>query len=203
MNAPQSGCPHCQSLSRVERHASLWWVCSVCGTPRIPGASGAELMALRAAKSAKTAAFVWRASALVLVMAALVTVLVAGIVAIAFHTAGLVLGLMGLSLGGGAFVAFKSARGRDNDARTKLEEGWTRAAEQLVEQRGAGMTATEVAMTLGLDPTLMERLLTHASAGDRIRIDVGDDAELRYAPTQVRIEEFDEPEQQQQRRMQR
>lgn len=55
------------------------------------------------------------------------------------------------------------------------------AAEQVVAGAPHGMTAAELAARLKIDEARGDALLTRLAVNDRTRVDVGDDAEVRYS----------------------
>lgn len=60
------------------------------------------------------------------------------------------------------------------------EKAWMAAAMQAA-RGGAGITAEELAKQLSVTPARAEHLLTQLAVHDRTRIDVGDDAQVRYS----------------------
>ncbi len=55
------------------------------------------------------------------------------------------------------------------------------AAEDVAKSSKNGVTVTELAKRLKIDPARAEDLLTQLAVHDRTRIDVGDDAQVRYS----------------------
>lgn len=75
-------------------------------------------------------------------------------------------------------VRASRARKSASDAR---DRAWLAATEEIAGRGKRGATAAEVAKTLGVDEARADALLTKLAASDRTRIDVGDDAEIRYS----------------------
>ncbi len=74
-----------------------------------------------------------------------------------------------------SFSTAASARAKDAD-----EKAWMAAAMQAA-RGGAGVTAEELAKRLSVSPERADHLLTQLAVHDRTRIDVGDDAQVRYS----------------------
>lgn len=66
-------------------------------------------------------------------------------------------------------------------AKAAGERAWQAAAEDVAAHSEGGITGAALAKTLGLEPEHADRLLTALTVHDRTRIDVGDDAEVRYS----------------------
>lgn len=190
-------CPHCGSIAREENGR-----CAVCGGPRIHGGFGGEdaAAALREAKTHLGAAA--RAKAL--------------LVAFAFGTLMSLLFTSGIWLATGsilaraltlattaliAFLATRSlsrAKASDAKADEARERAMLAAAEDVAKRREDGVTAEELGKALAIEPARADKLLTELAVHERTRIDVGDDAEVRYSVTpepKMRIgEELEEDE---------
>lgn len=183
---PTDRCPHCGSQAVIEpkgEGASLRWVCGVCGGPRMPGGLGGEAAttALKEAKVFLSRATRSKAASVVLaVMAAFVT-----LVLIAAWPAALVakLVLFALAAMPAAFAARARLKAAEATEKATDAEGraWLAAAEDAVKKNPSGLTQEELAKTLKIDPARAEALLTQLAVHDRTRIDVGDDAEIRYS----------------------
>lgn len=183
---PTDRCPHCGSQAVIEpkgEGANLRWVCGVCGGPRMPGGLGgdAATTALKEAKTFLSRATRSKAASVVLgIMAAFTT-----LVLIAAWPAALVAKLVLFVLA--AMPAALAARSRLKAAEASEKatdaEGraWLAAAEDAVKKNPSGLTQEELAKTLKIDPARAEALLTQLAVHDRTRIDVGDDAEIRYS----------------------
>lgn len=179
-------CPHCNAVARVEPKgagASLTWVCGVCGGPRMPqGVSApAALEPLREAKASQRLAQRSRAAFWLFVPIALFMVLVLA----AAWPAALVGKLILLILAAVPVALAARARGRAGNATAKaneaLDRAWLAAAEAVAAGAKSGVTVAELAKRLTIDPTRAEKLLTQLAVHDRTRIDVDDDAEVRYS----------------------
>lgn len=180
-------CPHCGAIARAEPKAFgtiTRWVCAVCGGPRIPGGFGGEdaKNALREAQTsfggatrAKARAIAWTILA---VLATLVVVAASGKEAL---VATIALSLMAIVP---AFLAVR-ARGqgskRKENADAALDRAWLAAAEEVAAKHAGGVTAKELGKTLSIDEARADKLLTELAVHDKTRIDVGDDAEVRYS----------------------
>ena len=188
-----SRCPHCNALARIDG-VGLASVCAVCGGPRIPGNLGGEaaLSALREQKKALANA-----------QAASVATVIQGVVATVATLIGLA--LLPASIAGKAIVfalavvplvlALRSrtrATAARENAKHAGERAWQAAAENVAGRAKDGMTAPALAKTLGIPPEHAEKLLTALAVNDRTRIQVGDDAEVRYTvgtDTHIRVGE--------------
>lgn len=183
-----SPCPHCRGVTVVEPHRALVWVCGACGGPQVPAdmpglvRSNAELAWLVRARRARAMAFGWRAAGVMLALTAVLGLGVGALVFLVAHLAGIVVGgfgLLSLALG---LAAFARARARDGEVRAELDEAWQRVAGEVIAAgRGAEITAVELARLMHTDEPYAEKLLSALSASDRVRVELGDDAELRYA----------------------
>ena len=183
-----SPCPHCRGVTVVEPHRALVWVCGACGGPQVPAdmpgleRSNAELAWLVRARRARAMAFGWRAAGVMLVLTAVLGIGVGALVFLVAHLAGSVVGGFGLASLALGLAAFARARARDGDVRAELDEAWQRVAGEVVAAgRGAEITAAELARVMHTDERYAEKLLGALSASDRVRVELGDDAELRYA----------------------
>lgn len=180
-------CPHCGATARAEPKVEgtvTRWVCAVCGGPRIPGGFGGDESknALREAKTllggatrAKARAIAWTILA---VLATLVVVAASAKEAIAATVALLLMAVVP------AFLAVR-ARGqgskRKENADAALDRAWLAAAEEVATKHAKGVTAKELGKALQIDEARADALLTKLAVHDKTRIDVGDDAEVRYS----------------------
>jgi hypothetical protein len=80
-----------------------------------------------------------------------------------------------------AVRARSRAHHADADASEALERAWLAAAEDVTSHAKNGVTVAELASRLTIDATRAEKLLTELAVHDRTRIDVDDDAEVRYS----------------------
>jgi hypothetical protein len=192
-------CPHCGAIARAEptmKGATLMgWRCAVCGGPRIPGGFGGDAArdALREEKTklgrvtrGKAAAFGFGTVALM----SLLFMLGVSLVSAALLVKILVVAIPGLF----AFLATRSytrAKSVLSEAKEVDERAWLAAAEDLVTRSEQGLSPAELAKKLSISPEVADRLLTQLAVHERTRIDVGDDAEVRYSITpeaRVRVE---------------
>jgi hypothetical protein len=149
----------------------------------MPGGVGGEdsVTPLREAKASETRSKRARASFWVFAMMATFFTLVA----LAAWPAALVWKLFFLALAVGPTVLAMRARGRAGsasaDAKEALDRAWLAAAEDVAKSAKKGITVAELAKRLKIDPVRAESLLTQLAVHDRTRIDVDDDAEVRYS----------------------
>ncbi len=181
-----NACPHCGAVARVEPKGSgpkLHWVCGVCGGPRMPHGLGGEaatspLREARASeiRSKKARASVWAFG----LMAAFFT-----LVALAAWPAALAWKLFFLAFAVTPMLLAMRARNRSKtsraDAAEALDRAWLAAAEDVAKSTKQGVTVAELAARLKIDPVRAETLLTKLAVQDGTRIDVDDDAEVRYS----------------------
>ena len=177
-------CPHCGAVARTEGVGPAT-VCAVCGGPRIPSGFGGEAatLALKEQKKllgdARLASF---ATILQGMFAALATMI--GLLVMPEALAGklIVLAIAVVPL----LLALRS-RGRANAARAKAKDAgdraWQAAAEDVARRAPSGVTVPGLAKTLQIEAPQADRLLTSLAVHDRTRIDVGDNAEVRYSVT--------------------
>lgn len=180
-------CPHCGAIARVEPRVEgtvTTWVCAVCGGPRIPRGAGGEqaAVALREAKAllggatrAKARSVAWTILA---VLATLVVIAASAKEAFAATLVLLVLAIVPALL---AVRARMQGKGRKENADAALERAWLAAAEQVAARARGGVTADDLAKELSIDPGRADALLTKLAVHDKTRIDVGDDAMVRYS----------------------
>jgi hypothetical protein len=178
-------CPHCQAVARIERKAPGTWVCAVCGGPRLPsglgGALGVEALAeertARAfATKLRASAWVWGAVALIAAFAVTLAwpaSLVGKLIALAIAIAPTL-----LALRAGSKVSAEATR-----AEAAHERALLAAAHALAATKPDGITAAELAARLELPEPRADALLTELAVHERTRVDVGDDAEVRYSVT--------------------
>ena len=179
-------CPHCGAIARVEPKglgAKLRWVCAVCGGPRMPGAVGGDDAAapLREARASDTRAKRQRALQWTFgFMTAFFTLvaLVAWPPALLWKLFFLAFAITPAVL---AMRARSRAEGAKADAKEALDRAWLAAAEDVTTRATKGVTVAELAKQLKVDPVRAEELLTKLAVHDRTRIDVDDDAEVRYS----------------------
>lgn len=179
-------CPHCNAIARVEPKgsgATLRWICGVCGGPRMPnGLGGAKAQdPLREAKASQSLALRARAAFWFFTMSTLFFTLVA----VAAWPAALAVKvlLLGLAMAPAALAVQARARASRaaTDAETALDTAWLAAAEDVASHAKNGVTVAELASRLKIDAVKAEHLLTQLAVHDRTRIDVDDDAEVRYS----------------------
>ncbi len=180
-------CPHCGAIARAEPRVegtSTTWVCAMCGGPRIPGGVGGEeaAIALREARAllggatrAKARSIAWTILA---VLATLVVIAASAKEALAATLVLLVLAIVPALL---AVRARMQGGKRKENADAALERAWLAAAEEIAGRSREGVTAKDLAKELSIDPERADRLLTQLTVHDKTRIDVGEDAMVRYS----------------------
>lgn len=179
-------CPHCNAIARVEplgSGATVRWVCGVCGGPRMPSGLGGEaaITPLREAKASQTRAVRSRAAFWVFMTIATFFTLVA----VAAWPAAVLGKLIWLAIAMTPMAFAVRARARASratgDANEALDRAWLAAAEDVASRANKGVTVAELASRLKIDPVRAEQLLTQLAVHERTRIDVDDDAEVRYS----------------------
>ncbi|MBS2018573.1 MAG: hypothetical protein JST00_37250 [Deltaproteobacteria bacterium] len=196
----QNRCPHCGAVARIEPRGTgpaAHWVCGVCGGPRTPGGLGGDRAAepLRHAKAHRARAIRSRAASVVLGVMTAFTTLVALAAWPAALTAKLILLAVAITPAIFAMRARAKASAATAEAEAEMEKAWLAAAEDVAERASHGVTAAELAKRLKIDAAKAERLLTQLATHERTRIDVDDDAEVRYSvgPGRVRVSTDDDP----------
>jgi hypothetical protein len=194
-------CPHCGATARIEPKVEgtiTRWVCAMCGGPRVPGGFGGDESknALREAKTLLSAATRAKARSIAWsILAVLATLVVVAASAKEALVATIALSLMAIVP---AFLAIR-ARGQGNkrkeNADAALDRAWLAASEEIAAKHANGVTAKELGKTLQIDEARADKLLTQLAVHDKTRIDVGDDAEVRYsAAPEVRARIAEESE---------
>lgn len=177
-------CPHCGAVARLERkgrgrHA----VCAVCGRHRIAAnLGGAEASA--ALKEEDRALAMARAASVATILQAL---LAAAVTLVALVVAPSTVGAQVLAVVLTLAPVLLALRGRSRSAKARAsawaagERAWLAAAESVVSSAPEGVTTEGLAKVLEIDAADAEKLLSQLAVHDRTRIDVGDDAEVRYS----------------------
>jgi ribosomal protein S27AE len=178
-------CLHCGAQSVVLEHPLFRYVCGVCGGPRVPvkdarAHSAKERDLLGAADHARKSAFGFRmlATGLGLVgtlVAALGTVLATLSIAV-----GVVLASAAIVMFVLAVMYGRRAKRKVDDATRSALGAWEAVAEALLRLHGGDLSSKEMARLLGTNEAEAERVMTVLAVDDRVRVDVGKDAELRY-----------------------
>ena len=178
----QNRCPHCGAVARAESKGEDRWVCAICGGPRIPGGHGGKAAAGALAKE-KNAIARARVQSFATVFLAIVTGLFT-LLGLAILPASIVGKLIFLALAIVPLALALRARSRASrarkDARAAHEEAWLTAAEEIARSAKNGITAAELGKMLAIPPKDADRMLTDLAARDKARIDVDDDAAVRY-----------------------
>ena len=189
-------CPHCGGQTRLEESARFRWVCAVCGGPRIPvkderAHSQGEKESLRRAHLAAKRAFGWRIAGTGLGLTGAIVAAIGLIFTGAHAVVGLI--ILGIAL---AFIVFAmrfaaNARRELTNAKLAAFAAWGMVGEALLRLNGGQLTAKEIAAMMQTTEGDAERMMTILSADSRVRVDLGDDAELRYRVTSVESGEPD------------
>ena len=141
----------------------------------------AALDPLREAKASQRLAQRWRAAFWLFVPIALFMSMVLSVA----WPAALIGKLFLLAIASVPVVAAVRARGKAGEAAAKASEAmdraWLAAAEAVTSHAKSGVTVAELASRLKIDPAKAEKLLTELAVHDRTRIDVDDEAEIRYS----------------------
>lgn len=182
-------CPHCSAVARVDG-AGRGAICAACGGPRILGNYGGEVAttALREQKTLLTTAKLASVATVIQSVFAAVATLLGLLIA----PAALAGKLFVFALAAIPILLALRSRARAKDARAKATAAstlaWQAAAEDVARSAHGGVTATALGKTLGVTEAEADALLTSLAVSDRTRIDVGDDAEIRYSVApQVRV----------------
>jgi hypothetical protein len=155
----------------------------MCGGPRLPAGLGGEAATLALQEQRANLATARVASTATLVQG--VMTVLAALLALAIHPVSLpgklVLFVMALV----PLLLTIRARGRSAAARARAKDAndraWQAAAEDAAKRFPGGLRAADFASMTGLEEGQADKLLTALAAQDRTRIDVGEDAEVRYS----------------------
>ena len=179
-------CPHCGGVARADvRGQGAWrhWICSACSGPRLPPGvtSPSATASLKEAQTATLFARRLRVSALFLSLATLFITLFGLAVAPIGGFARVILLVAELAP---LLLALRSRRRANRISKRAdeaMEKAWLAAAEDIAKGHKNGVTVKELATTLKVDESRADKLLTELTVHDRTRIDVDDDAEIRYS----------------------
>jgi len=170
----------------MESSNTLRWVCGACGGPRVPGLDGprmaphARIVAdLARARRTRDGGRIVGAISLALAVMALLALAPAGLVWPASHLATAIVAGTSLLIGAVAVATYVLYTRSKRDFARALDDAWTAAA-AVVGGGQAAITAPDLAVTMRVSDAVAERLLSNLSASSRARVDVGEDAELRY-----------------------
>jgi hypothetical protein len=158
-------------------------VCAICGGPRIAGNRGGpeavkalqeqkrQLGAARLASVGTVVQAAFAAAATLIGLAILPASIAGKVIVFAIALVPLLMALRSRS---------RATTARAN-AKAASERAWQAAAEEVAAEAEGGVTASALAKTLGVEEAEADRLLTSLAVHDRTRVDVGDDAEVRYS----------------------
>lgn len=163
-------------------------VCGVCGGPRVPHGFGGEAATAALKEQKKHLGDARLASFVTVVQGVLATI--AALVGLAVMPAAIVGKLIVLALAVVPLLLALQYRSRAKVAREKAkdanERAWQAAAQDVATRaKEDGVTVASLAKTLQVEPARADQLLTSLTVHDRTRIDVGDDAEVRYSAVPV------------------
>ena len=178
-------CPHCHATARIEGTGEAA-VCAVCGGPRIPGNRGGTEAIASLVEQKKLLNGARLASLATIIQGTFAAL--AGLVGLALSSWGHPNNPVGIIMFALALVPLVLAirsRSRATQAREKAktanDRAWQAAAEEVAADSKTGITERELSKVLGIEASRAEQLLTSLAVHDRTRIDVGEDAEVRYS----------------------
>ena len=183
-------CPHCGNVAAVEPSAGLRFRCQICGGPRVvidaPGIvrSGREIPALKAAQHQRFRIAAWRVGAGALAGLSMISLLVV-LTVLLLVSPGVAGTLTALSLVAVpvvlAAVLWSKAARRRAEQQTALDEAWSLAARDALEQRGEELSAADLARIMHLRDDEAEQLLADLSLNDHVRSRVTDGGDVLYS----------------------
>lgn len=184
----QDRCPHCNGLTVVREHDELWWVCGVCGGPRIPIGKGEELTteskrALEQANDQRARAAIWRYASFAGFFGALLGVGLGSILIVISIVSAIIPAALGIVLAIVALGWRKRARALAQGSREAWERAWDRAIEHVLVASSGSPTLAQIARRMKVPEEAIETIAARLSSSDRVRVDVGEDAELRIRAT--------------------
>jgi hypothetical protein len=157
-------------------------VCVLCGGPRIAAGLGGEEAAAALKEEKRSLSTAHLASMATLIQGALAAIATA--IGLLLHPATLVGKLVVFALAVVPLILAIGSRARATSARARAKEArgraWQAAAQDAAGRVPSGISVTELARVLGVDSSHADRLLTSLAVEDKTRIDVGEDAEVRY-----------------------
>ncbi|MFO0661643.1 MAG: hypothetical protein U0165_17690 [Polyangiaceae bacterium] len=188
---PHERCPHCGSVTFIERSSSLRQVCGICGKARVPiddpsiKRSDAGVSALARASAARNTALLWTVAGSVLAGFSVLSFVVLAVV-LSYIAPGIVATLAAIAASGVPMAIavagfFKATRKRAEIA-PALEEGWTEVAAELVKglhSQGREVSIETLAKLTRSTNEQAEHLLASLSARGLVRSRV-DDSGLRF-----------------------
>lgn len=155
----------------------------MCGGPRIPAGFGGD-GATKALREQREALATARLASVATVIQGIVSAMVT-LLALAIAPASIVGKVLLFSLAVFPLVLAMRSRVRATKARRRAraaaERAWLAAAEDVAARDARGTTSSALAEALGVDVARADELLTALAVHDRTRIDVDDDAEVRYS----------------------
>lgn len=180
-------CPHCGGLTVLQEHEQLFWVCAVCGGPRIPQEKGDTLgedvaRALKKAGDLRTQGIGWRFAGWATAFIAAIGAGTAIVMAPYSIATTIVLGALAVGLGIAALGWRSRGATRTQSSREAWEKAWGLEIEQLLVK--GSLTPKQIAKKLKIEEEEVEKIIARLSATDRVRIDVGA-GELRVSSMDV------------------
>lgn len=187
-------CPHCRSVADVEPHDTLRFRCRVCGGPRVPlddpeiVRTGREQPMLARARRAQLRASAWKVGAGTVAgfgaLSALVALIVVGIASPGLFATLATLLVVSVPFVA-AILAWRRGKRHDAEGQNALDDAWALVASDLFRQRGAELTAKELAEAMRLGEEQAELLLARLSVQDFVRARVTDEGDIAYSTREV------------------
>jgi hypothetical protein len=177
-------------IARLEGHGTHA-ACANCRGPRIVANLGGEA-AKRALREQQRALTTARALSMATVVQALIAATITT-VGLLVNPSSVKAWAIWFAIGMVPLLLALRSRSRAAKARAEAEaaseRAWQAAAEAVAAKANDGVTAEGLATALGIEPAHAERLLTSLTVHERTRIDVGNDAEVRYSAAPSNEEE--------------
>ena len=180
-------CAQCQTVTSLESHKHLFWVCAVCGVARMTQQSCEEISAVRndLRKATRAHRFATLAQVVSYLGAGigLVGLLFVLTIQSVFSASGSAsefmysLPLLTLVLSALGFLKTQNLR-KTRDA--NLDDAYGLAILEVVSKNNIGATPGQLAESLGIQPLTAERLLAHLNVRDEIASEVTDEGQIAY-----------------------
>jgi hypothetical protein len=183
-------CPHCRSVADLEPHGTLRFRCRVCGGPRVPleapdaVRTGREQPLLAVAQSARMRAAAFKVGSASAggfgLLSLLIALVVLGLASPGFLATLATLVVVAVPLVV-SLLAWRRAKRHEQELDRALDDAWALVASDLIRQRGAELTASELAAAMRLSEQQAELLLARLSVQDFVRARVTDDGDIAYS----------------------
>lgn len=178
-------CSHCQTLTSLEPHKDLLWICSVCGAARMTQASCEHITAVRSdLRSATHAHRLAKLSQVASCFGAgigLVGLLLVLTIQSVFSPNGLTawamisLPFLTLVL---SVLGFVKTRHLQKTRNALLDNAYGLAILELMSKSTTGATPVQLAESFGIQPSIAERLLAQLNVRDDMTSEVTDDGQI-------------------------